>query len=86
MYDFTRHAKKVTIPADFFNDLFMYVYMELKDEKRLRNIKEGFEQYVDNQVTRELYSKSKTAPTEEEREKARIEYLDKKGIHKDFRW
>ena len=28
----------------------------------------------------------KTAPTEEEREKARQEYLDKCGMHEDFRW
>lgn len=37
-------------------------------------------------VERELYTKSKTAQTEEEREKARQEYLDKRGIQKDFRW
>ena len=30
-------------------------------------------------VNREVYSKSKTAPTEEEREKFRQEYLDRKG-------
>ena len=27
-----------------------------------------------------------TAPTEEEREKARQEYLDRRGIPEDFRW
>ena len=35
---------------------------------------------------RELYTKSKTAPSEEEREKARQEYLDRRGIQADFRW
>lgn len=34
----------------------------------------------------ELYSKSKTAKTEEEREKARQEYLDRVGMDGDFRW
>lgn len=29
---------------------------------------------------RELYTKYKTAPTDEEREKARREYLDKRGV------
>ena len=34
----------------------------------------------------ELYEKYKTAPSEEEREKARQEYLDRRGVHPDFRW
>ena len=37
-------------------------------------------------VERELYTKSKTAPTEEEREQARQEYLDRRGIQASFRW
>ena len=37
-------------------------------------------------VDRELYSKYKTAPTEEEREKSRQEYLERKGILENFRW
>jgi len=37
-------------------------------------------------VRRDLYTKYRTAPTEEEREKARQEYLDKVGMHRDFRW
>ena len=35
---------------------------------------------------RELYTTYKTAPTEEEREKARQKYLDSKGIPESFRW
>lgn len=41
---------------------------------------------MNTMVERELYTKSKTAPTEEEREKARQEYLDTRGIQADFRW
>lgn len=41
---------------------------------------------LDAMLKREIYTKYKTAPTEEEREKARIEYLEKIGINKDFRW
>ena len=33
-----------------------------------------------------LYTKSKTAKPEAEREEARQAYLDKVGIHRDFRW
>ena len=35
---------------------------------------------------RQVYSKFKTAPTEEEREKFRKEYLDRRGIPENFRW
>lgn len=34
----------------------------------------------------DAYTRSKTASTEAEREKARQEYLDLVGMHKDFRW
>lgn len=34
----------------------------------------------------ELYTKSKVAVTEKEREKARKEYLDRRGVLDSFRW
>ena len=34
----------------------------------------------------ELYAQYKTAPTEEQREQARQEYLDRKGMQESFRW
>ena len=49
-------------------------------------IKKGLEAKLEAMVKRELYTKYKTASTEEEREQARKEYLDKVGIHRDFRW
>ena len=41
---------------------------------------------LDSMVKRQLYTTFKTASTEEEREKARQEYLDKCGMHENFRW
>lgn len=41
---------------------------------------------LDAMLKREIYTKYKTAPTEEEREEARQKYLEKIGINKDFRW
>ena len=52
----------------------------------LPQIKKGLEEKLEAMVRRELYTKYKTAPTEEEREKARQEYLNRVGIHSDFRW
>ena len=37
-------------------------------------------------IEHDLYSKYKTAPTPEQREKARQEYLDRKNIPSSFRW
>ena len=47
---------------------------------------ELLEKKLDTMVLHELYEKSKTAPTETEREKFRKEYLDRKGIPDIFRW
>lgn len=38
------------------------------------------------QISHELYTKYKTAPTQEEQEKARREYLEKRGVPDSFRW
>ena len=41
---------------------------------------------MDALVMRELYTQYKAAPTEEEKEQARREYLDKRGVPDSFRW
>ena len=52
----------------------------------LPEIKRGLEEKLEAMVKRDLYTKYKTAPTEEEREKARLKYLDAVGMHEDFRY
>ena len=49
-------------------------------------IKRELEKKLDKMVMRDLYGKFKTAPTEEEREQARKEYLDRRGVPENFRW
>lgn len=49
-------------------------------------IKQELEKKLDKMVMRDLYGKFKTAPTEEEREQARKEYLDRRGVTESFRW
>lgn len=61
-------------------------YFLIGQEELLPEIQKGLEQKLDSLVMRELYTKYKTAPTEEEREKARREYLDKRGVPDSFRW
>ena len=76
--------KQVQIPQELFILLLRYHLME--EDSHVDEIRIGLEKKLDAMVLRELYGKSKTAPTETEREKARQEYLDRRGIPESFRW
>lgn len=76
--------KMVQIPESLFVALMKYHVLDI--EGCLPEIKIGLEQKFEAMMRRELYTKSKTAETEAEREKARKAYLDKVGMHRDFRW
>lgn len=65
--------KTVQIPYGLFLDLAMY-HLRGEDEYE-DEICRGLEQKLDAMLNRQLYSRYKTAPTEEEREQARQEYL-----------
>ena len=76
--------KNVMIPEELFGKIIKYHL--LYQEQEADDIRKGLEKKLDAMVNREVYSKSKTAPTEEEREKFRQEYLDRKGMQESFRW
>ena len=76
--------KNVQISEELFIALLKYHLVEIDDV--LPEIKKGLEEKLEAMVRRDLYTKYKTAPTEEEREKARQEYLEKVGMHRSFRW
>lgn len=76
--------KNVQIPYELFFQFLQYHLMDMDGNEE--KIKEELEKKLNSLVERELYSRYKTAPTEEEKEKYRQEYLDRRGIPKDFRW
>ena len=76
--------RNVQIPYELFFQLLQYFLMDNYDGEEI--IQSGLEKKLDAMVNREVYSKSKTAPTVEEREKFRQEYLDRRGIPENFRW
>lgn len=76
--------KNMQISEELFVALLKYHLVEIDDV--LPQIKKGLEEKMEAMVRRDLYTKYKTAPTEEEREKARQEYLEKVGMHRSFRW
>ena len=69
-------------------ELFVAImrYYMLEQVEMAPRIKQGLEKKLDAMVMRELYTKYKTAPTEEEKERARKEYLDRRGVPGSFRW
>ena len=79
-------AKNVQISQELFLELVRYFCLDDTSETRYKAISDALETKLDKLVKHELYSTSKTAETPEERETARQQYLDKVGIHKDFRW
>ena len=76
--------KNVQIPQELFIRLIRFHLFDMDEDSDL--IKKGLEDKMERLARHEIYSKSKTASSEEEKEKARQEYLDMVGIHQDFRW
>ena len=72
------------------NHCFQYLprrhFIKVEGFNDEEKIVEELQKKFDSIINRNLYTKYKTAPTEEEKEKARQEYLDRKGIHSNFRW
>ena len=76
--------KQVQISEDLFLSLIKYHILECCNDKE--KIVKELQQKLDTIINRNLYTRYKTSPSEEEKEKARQEYLNKKGIHSNFRW
>ncbi len=76
--------KQIQIPEELFISLIKYHFLNMEEVQP--EIEKGLMDKMDAMAMRELYSKYKTAPTEEEKEKARQEYLNKRGVPESFRW
>ena len=80
----------IQIPESLFYDILRYYLIASKGaevpEELDKRVFNGLSDKVQKIADRELYTIYKTAPTEEEKEKARQEYLDRKGIPESFRW
>lgn len=69
--------KNVQIPEDLFLALASY-HLKAPDPALLGQIEAGLAQKVDAMLAREIYEEMKKAPTPEQRERARLEYLSLK--------
>ena len=78
--------KNVQIPFSLFIYLVQYFVLDMASDELFSKIEKAMETKVDAIIMHDLYAKYKTAPSDEEREKARLEYLEKRGISESFRW
>ena len=76
--------KNVQISQELFVALLHY-HLSGRDEYE-EAIIQGLEQKLDTMLRHELYAQYKTAPTAEQREQARQEDLDRRGVPESFRW
>lgn len=76
--------KNIQITDELFCHIVAYHILGMEHLQGV--IEKGLEEKMDAIINRELYTKFKTDPSTKEKENARQEYLDKKGIKKDFRW
>lgn len=78
--------KKVQIPINLLYDLFKVHLLDQEDAQTRERIKTNLEKKLDALVMHEIYTKSKDRTlSQEEREAARIQYLDMRGIKGEFR-
>ena len=76
--------KNVQISEKLFIQLAKFHLCD--DDLWLEEIAQGLEQKLEKMINHMTYTDYKNAPTPEEREQARLKYLDRKGYHQDFRW
>lgn len=76
--------KHIQITEELFIQLLQFHLCD--DPLWQEEIVTGLERKMESVVNRNTYTKYKSAPTAEEREKARTEYLDRKGVRQSFRW
>lgn len=79
--------KTVQISEELFKDLCRVVLGGVDDPETVSRASKGLHDKLDRVVARELYSTMHdTSASPQEREKARQDYLDAKGIPDSFRW
>ena len=79
-------AKNIQISYETFVKLVRYFILDETSTELYNSLKSDLEAKVDKMIAHETYSQYKTADSPEDREKARQQYLELKGIHKSFRW
>lgn len=78
--------KQIQISESLFCDIVRYFMLDQAEPELAKSISKALDKKLNKIVEHNLYTTYKTAPSDEEKEKARLEYLERKGISEDFRW
>lgn len=79
-------SRQVQIDWELFLDLYDFFFSdEAPESYEADEIRKKLSEKVDKIINRELFSKYKRSPTGAEREAARQEYLNHRGISKSYR-
>ena len=80
------NEKQIQIPEALFLDMCRYFLLDQAEPELAASISKGISDKLERVIDRDLYTQYKCAPTQAQKEKARQEYLDRKGIPENFRW
>lgn len=80
--------KSVQIPEELFTMIGNYFLNDRKDDSELESqIIKGLQDKLDRMAMHDIYSKYvNTELSDSDRDAARLEYLEKRGISSDFIW
>lgn len=85
-----KRDKSIQIPELMYKQMCAYILTDAPSDperaKMQAQIQQNIFDKIDRQIAHDYYTKYKMAPTKEEREKARQQYIDAVGIPKQFRW
>ncbi len=73
----------IQIPVELFSEIVKYHLLDIRTDEE--EIKKGLQEKMERITDRQLYTRLKTSQGDE-KEKARKEYLDRKGVPEKFRW
>ena len=80
-------SKSVQIPEELFNNLVLFFLANPESGDLFETCKQGVQAKFDKVVNRDLYSTMHDENlSSAEREQARQQYLDRRGIPAGFRW
>ena len=82
------NEKTVRVDMDIvdFNRILFWAFDHRHDSEEARLLYNILEGKLQKMIDHDLYHKYKTAPSPEAREAARKEYIERRGIPKDFTW
>lgn len=81
-----KNTDKVNLTITFGELKQLMMHIDDNPEIVRQILKPVIDEKMQKLLRRQIYTASKTAPTAQEREQARQDYLDLVGVPADFRW